>query len=110
HNLVERLVLTADGATFAGHRAKENASSEFLASTDNWFRPVQVRTGPDGALWVIDMYRFVIEHPRWITPGRQSRLDVRAGMDRGRIYRIYLKSSKPRPIAHLSALSTTELA
>ena len=58
-------------------------SSEFLASTDNWCRPVQVRTGPDGALWVVDMYRFVIEHPRWISPELLATLDVRAGADQG---------------------------
>ena len=50
HNLVHRLVLTQKGVTFSGRRAKGEETSEFLASTDNWFRPVQVRTGPDGAL------------------------------------------------------------
>ena len=61
------------GATFVGERAADEAESEFLASTDNWFRPVQARTGPDGALWIVDMYRYVIEHSRWIpqkTSGR----------------------------------------
>jgi putative membrane-bound dehydrogenase-like protein len=110
HNVVERLILTPHGATFDGHRAPQNASSEFLASTDNWFRPVQVRTGPDGALWVVDMYRFVIEHPRWIPPDRLARLDVRAGADQGRIYRIYPKGATPRSIPNLDSLATPELA
>src|SRR3989440_2254764 len=82
HNLVHRLVLEEKGVTFSGHRAKGEEKSEFLSSTDNWFRPVQVRTGPDGALWVVDMYRFVIEHPRWITPHRLAQLDIPAGADR----------------------------
>ena len=51
HNLVTRLVLEPDGITFAGHRDRGEERSEFFASADNWFRPVQVRTGPDGALW-----------------------------------------------------------
>jgi putative membrane-bound dehydrogenase-like protein len=110
HNLVQRLVLEPNGVTFSGHRAKENAASEFLASTDNWFRPVQVRTGPDGALWVVDMYRFVIEHPRWITPDRLARLDTRGGADKGRIYRIYPKGLKPRKIESLAALDDATLA
>ena len=41
-------------------------TAEFLASADPWFRPVHATTGPDGGLWVVDMCRFVIEHPRWI--------------------------------------------
>lgn len=104
HNLVTRLVLEPDGVTFAGGRADDEQRGEFLASTDNWFRPVQVRTGPDGALWVVDMCRFVIEHPRWIAPERLKTLDVRAGADMGRIYRVYPKGAKLRPIADLTKL------
>jgi putative heme-binding domain-containing protein len=48
-------------------------------------------TGPDGALWVSDMYRMVIEHPEWIPEAWQERLDVYAGNDKGRIYRVYRK-------------------
>jgi putative membrane-bound dehydrogenase-like protein len=110
HNLVQRLVLKPDGVTFAGHRAEDERASEFLAATDPWFRPVQVRTGPDGALWVVDMYRFVIEHPRWISPDRLATLDVRAGADRGRIYRVFPSDSRPRTMSRLENLTTVELA
>ena len=110
HNLVQRLVLAPAGVTFAGRRPAGDARSEFLSSTDNWFRPVQVRTGPDGALWVVDMYRFVIEHPRWIAPDRLARLDVRAGADRGRIYRVYPKAARPRAVEDVSKLATADLA
>ncbi len=88
HNLVHRLVVTPDGTTFAGKRAPGEEQSEFLASTDNWFRPAETRTGPDGALWVVDMYRAVIEHPKWISSNRLAHLDVRAGDKQGRIYRV----------------------
>jgi putative membrane-bound dehydrogenase-like protein len=88
HNLVSRLVLTRDGFNFKGERAADEQQSEFLASTDNWFRPTMIRTGPDGALWVADMYRAVIEHPEWIPPEYQRKMDLYAGNDRGRIYRI----------------------
>ena len=60
HNLVSRLQLTADGLTFKGRRAPDEQNSEFFASSDNWTRPTMIRTGPDGALWVADMYRQVI--------------------------------------------------
>lgn len=110
HNLVHRLVLEAEGLTFAGHRPERERDKEFLASTDPWFRPVQVRTGPDGALWVVDMYRFVIEHPRWISPEQLAKLNVRAGADKGRIYRVYPEGQPPRPVRRLDALPTRELA
>jgi len=109
HNLVRRLVLTPSGVTFTAARAADEAASEFLASTDNWFRPVQALTGPDGALWVVDMYRFVIEHPRWIPPDRLKSLDVRAGSDKGRIYRIYPQGAKLRPFNDLTQLTTTQV-
>lgn len=110
HNLVHRLILTPESVTFSGNRAATEQRSEFLASTDNWFRPVQVRTGPDGALYVVDMYRFVIEHPRWISPQVLARLDVRAGFEKGRIYRIARDGAKTRPVPNLAAMATNDLA
>jgi putative membrane-bound dehydrogenase-like protein len=110
HNLVRRLVLEPDGVTFAGRRAEGEEASEFFASTDPFCRPVQVRTGPDGALWIVDMYRAVIEHPRWISPGRLATLDVRAGADRGRIYRIVPEGRASRPVPRVDGLSGRDLA
>jgi putative membrane-bound dehydrogenase-like protein len=109
HNLVTRRVLEPNGVTFTAHRAPDEERSEFFASTDNWFRPVQARTGPDGALWIVDMYRFVIEHPRWIPSNRLARLDVRAGADMGRIYRVYPRGAKLRPIRDLTKLKDSQL-
>ncbi len=109
HNMVRRLVLTPSGVTFTAAKPADEVNSEFLASTDNWFRPVQALTGPDGALWVVDMYRFVIEHPRWIPPDRLKSLDVRAGSDKGRIYRVYPKDAKLRPFNDLTKLTTKQV-
>jgi putative membrane-bound dehydrogenase-like protein len=109
HNLVHRMLLKPNGVTFSAIRPADEEKSEFLASRDNWFRPVQMRTGPDGALWVVDMYRFVIEHPRWIPPERLAKLDPRAGDDKGRIYRVYPKSAKLRTVRNLTTLSPLEL-
>ncbi|HEY0456183.1 MAG TPA: neutral/alkaline non-lysosomal ceramidase N-terminal domain-containing protein, partial [Verrucomicrobiae bacterium] len=109
HNLVRRMLVVRDGVTFSARKPAGEARSEFLASTDNWFRPVEARTGPDGALWVVDMYRFVIEHPRWIPADRLSQLDVRAGASMGRIYRIYPASTPLSSIPDLTKSSDAEL-
>lgn len=109
HNLVHREVLTRD-LVFTSNRASDERDAEFLSSRDNWFRPVQARPGPDGALYVVDMYRFLIEHPRWIPAERLARINVRAGSDRGRIYRV-VPSDKPlRPIRNLKSLQGESLA
>jgi putative heme-binding domain-containing protein len=101
--------MTADGVTFKSRRAADEQTSEFLASSDNWCRPTMTRIGPDGALWVADMYRAVIEHPEWIPKDWQARLDLRAGHDMGRIYRVYPVDKQPRPIPRLDKLDTAGL-
>ncbi len=88
HNLIHREQMVRQGVTYHSHRLPDEQASEAIRSTDNWFRPVMVRTGPDGGLWIADMYRLVIEHPTWIPKAWQEQLDVRAGSDRGRIYRV----------------------
>ncbi len=109
HNLVRRAVLVPDGISYTTQRVADEAASEFLASTDNWFRPVEVRTGPDGALWVVDMYRFVVEHPRWIPAERLKELDPRAGANMGRIWRVFPTGKMPRPIRNLTKLTPSQL-
>src|SRR5439155_10155654 len=109
HDLVHREIMSPKGVTFTSRRAADEQHSEFLASSDNWTRPTSIQTGPDGALWVADMYRQVIEHPEWIPKDWQARLDLRAGHDMGRIYRVYPVGQKPRAIPRLDKLSTAEL-
>jgi putative membrane-bound dehydrogenase-like protein len=109
HNLIHREVLSASGVTFTSRRAPDEQKSEFLASSDNWFRPTSIQTGPDGALWFADMYRAVIEHPEWIPADWQKRLDLRAGQDKGRIYRVFPVGSKPRRVPRLDQLDTAGL-
>ncbi len=109
HNLIHREVLSRKNYTFSSMRALDEQTSEFLASSDPWFRPTSIQTGPDGALWVADMYRAVIEHPQWIPAFWQKQLDLRAGHDRGRIYRIVPVGAKRRPIPRLDQLDTAGL-
>ncbi len=109
HNLVHREILTPAGVTFTGARAATEQASEFLSSSDNWFRPTTVATGPDGALYIADMYRQVIEHPQWIPKETQAKYDLRAGRDKGRIYRVVPVGVKRRPIPRLDSLDTAGL-
>ncbi len=90
HNLVQHNVLADDGVSFSASRPVGEGKFDFFASEDRWSRPVMVRTGPDGALWVADMYRYMIEHPDWLPPvGKEELLPhYRLGDDKGRIYRI----------------------
>ncbi len=108
-NLVHRRQLVPDGVSFDSRRPSDEQGYEFLASTDSWFRPTSSRTGPDGALWIADMYRLVIEHPEWIDDEVEKSLFLRAGCDRGRIYRVYPSGANPRPIRKLDELSPVEL-
>ncbi|HEV3261576.1 MAG TPA: PVC-type heme-binding CxxCH protein [Gemmataceae bacterium] len=109
HNLVHREVMTPKGITFTSRRAADEQESEFLASSDNWTRPTTIQTGPDGALWMADMYRYVIEHPEWIPIEWQKKLDLRAGSDLGRIYRVYPVGSSPRAVPRLDRLDIAGL-
>jgi len=109
HNLVHREVMSRAGVRFVSRRAEDEQRSEFLASSDNWFRPTTLRTGPDGALWIADMYRAVIEHPDYIPAEWQKHLDLRAGDTMGRIYRVYPTDAPPRAIPRLDRLDTAGL-
>ena len=109
HNLVHREIVSAKGTTFTSQRAESEQDSEFMASTDNWFRPTMARTGPDGTLWVADMYRHVIEHPQWIPQEMQEKLDLRAGKEQGRIYRIVKDDTPLRSVPRLDQLTDSEL-
>lgn len=113
NNLVHREVLSYEGDTITSHRHPGDAESEFIASEDNWFRPSMARTGPDGALYVVDMYRLVLEHPEWIPAQIAHGLDLRAGEDRGRIYAVRPQAragqrSEPSHVK-LASASTAEL-
>jgi len=94
-NIVHRTVLTDNGPAWKGHRGEEG--KEFLASTDNWFRPVFLANGPDGALYLCDMYRKTIEHPQYLPKDVAAITDFQSGRNMGRIYRITAKGAAPAP-------------
>src|ERR1051326_4694224 len=108
-NLVHRDVLVTNGVTYIAKRAFP--TNEFLASPDNWFRPVNLANGPDGALYVCDMYRKTIEHPEYLPEATRKVTDFESGKTMGRIYRVVAanKPQSPLPRFDLSKLNTREL-
>jgi putative membrane-bound dehydrogenase-like protein len=106
-NLVHRKVLLPNGATYLAQRADSNV--EFLASTDNWFRPVNFANTPDGTLLLIDMYREAIEHPASIPEPIKRHLDLTSGKDKGRLYELRATGGKPPTRPKLSAADTSDL-
>ena len=108
-NLVHRKKVRADGVALRAERPADERRTEFLTSTDTWFRPVQGANAPDGALYVIDMYREIVEHPWLLPPGIKKFLDLNSGNDRGRIYRIVPDGFKQPKLPRLGQAGTAEL-
>jgi len=108
-NLVQRQVRAANGVTFSSRPAR--SGREFLASRDSWFRPVFSANGPDGALYIVDMYRKTIDHPQYLPEASREELDFEAGKQRGRIYRIVARDWKAeRKRVNLADLDAGALA
>lgn len=108
-NLVHRKKIYPDGPIVKAQRPAEEQKREFLASTDTWFRPVQFANAPDGCLYVLDMYRQTIEHPWSLPESLKKHLDLNAGNDRGRIYRIVPGKFARRMPPRLGSASMKEL-
>jgi putative membrane-bound dehydrogenase-like protein len=108
-NLVHRKVLVSKGVELEAMRGPGEEMREFAASRDTWFRPVQFANAPDGTLYVIDMYREVIEHP-WSLPDNLKKfLDLNSGNNRGRIYRIVPEGFKQPEQSRLDQATTGKL-
>lgn len=106
-NIVHRKALTPNGVGLIANRIDEK--KEFLASTDTWFRPAQFANAPDGNLYIIDVYREVIEHPASLPPAIKKHLDLTSGRDRGRIYRVTADGFRQTALPTLGKTSTAEL-
>ena len=109
-NLIKRNVVAEDGPLLTAH--DPHPGREFLASTDERFRPVSLTTGPDGALYVADMYRGLIQHSAYVTPYLKEQTlarDLVLPINRGRIWRIVPKDWKAPAIKKLSGASANDL-
>ena len=109
-NVVRRNILSEQDGVVSARNAYDQA--EFLASTDELFRPVNTYTGPDGALYIVDMYHGIIQHRFFLTSYLRQQAESR-GLDKviaaGRIYRVTHESTKQSLQPRLSKASSTEL-
>ncbi len=105
-NLVQRQVREARGVSFRSSPARSGV--EFLASRDSWFRPVQLANGPDGALYVVDMYRKDIDHPAYVPEESRRLFDFTAGRGMGRIYRVAAHDRPPTSAPEMLTAQTDE--
>src|SRR3954468_8635087 len=95
-NLVSRIIVSDDGTTLRARKAYDRG--EFLASTDERFRPVYLTNAPDGTLYIADMYRGIIEHRISVTEYLRDQIAARK-LDHptgyGRIYRVVHPFTQP---------------
>ncbi|MSU48426.1 MAG: c-type cytochrome [Opitutus sp.] len=111
NNIAHRKLVREDGTGFIAERPADERGTEFVRSRDRWFRPVNFATAPDGTLYIADMYRSLIEDPTTIPDGIVRHLDLAAGNDMGRIYRVVPASGFKQPAPpHLSTATAAELA
>ncbi len=88
-NLVKRNIVDKKGAYLEARQAYQGR--EFLASKDERFRPVNLYNAPDGSLYLVDMYRGIIQHETYLTDYLRSQIrsrNLQTPLGLGRIYRI----------------------
>jgi mono/diheme cytochrome c family protein/glucose/arabinose dehydrogenase len=108
-NLVSRFILSEDPNGLVASKAYRDVRGEFLASTDERFRPVNLSLAPDGTLYVVDMYRGIIEHKGYFTEYLRDYV-LKHKLDQpdsyGRIYRIVHDTTR-RDLTPLTAKATS---
>jgi mono/diheme cytochrome c family protein len=109
-HVIRREILTDRDGVLSGRNAYEE--KEFLASTDERFRPVNLYTAPDGTLYVVDLYRGILQHRQYMTSYLRRQI-IERGLDQGvgygRIYRIVHEAKKPGPQPALSRATPAQL-
>ena len=109
-NLVKRNVVKESGVILSGY--DPHPGTEFLASTDERFRPVHLATGPDGLLYIADMYRGLVQHGAYVTPYLREQTLTRKlvqPIHYGRIWRVVPKEWKKTSYTKLSGATSDEL-
>jgi putative membrane-bound dehydrogenase-like protein len=89
--LVTRYKVEPNGASLKATRVGDR--TEFFRSSDEWCRPVNFTTGPDGAIYICDIYRRWIDHARFFPEEFVKTHNMRQGENHGRIWRVVPKKS-----------------
>lgn len=109
-NLIKQNEIIEEGFMIRAENTYQN--KEFLASTDERFRPISLASGPDGAMYVVDMYKGIIQHAPYMTEYLREET-LKRGLDKpinmGRIWRISTKNKKYSKAPKLSEMNATEL-
>ncbi|WP_409034089.1 c-type cytochrome [Runella sp.] len=109
-NLIKRNILTFKSTQTAANQAVEK--TEFIASTDEGFRPVNLFNGPDGAMYIVDMHRGIIQHKAYISQYLAEQLAAKkldTLQNAGRILKVTHKETKLNPVPDLSKASAAQL-
>ncbi|MDO1447742.1 HEAT repeat domain-containing protein [Rhodocytophaga aerolata] len=113
---VGRFIRRAKITNEAGKKMLTNAyqQDEFISSTDMNFRPVNTYSGPDGCLYIVDMYRGIIQESTWAQPGSYLYDQIMTkGLEKniknGRIYRLVYEGIAPGPKPQMLNESTAKL-
>ncbi|MDB6150141.1 MAG: hypothetical protein JWQ44_1589, partial [Chthoniobacter sp.] len=111
-NVIHHTRLTPEGASYKAARLPGREETEFVRSTDMWWRPIEVRVGPDGAMYVADFYNQAVIHNDTRGPDH-NRVNAAVRPDRdhyfGRIWRLDHKSAKTLAVPNLAQLGTDAL-
>lgn len=106
--VVHEAILERNGSGF-----KEKDGWNLVSSADEWFGPVQAEVGPDGAVWVLDWYNFIIQHnptPEGFDNGKgNAYINPLRDRTHGRIYRVVYKNAKPQAIKSLDKNNSKSL-
>jgi len=101
--LVTRYKIEPNGASLKATRVGDR--TEFFRSSDEWSRPVNFTTGPDGAIYICDIYRRWIDHARFFPEEFVKTHDMRQGENHGRIWRVVPKGTKSGPAVPAGSLA-----
>jgi glucose/arabinose dehydrogenase/mono/diheme cytochrome c family protein len=104
--LIRRTLVTVEDGVTRLANAYEDQHGEFIRATDPLFRPVNMTTAPDGTLYIVDMYRGIIQQAEWTRKGSYLRgqieaHDLQKEIGRGRIYRLRHEDFEPGPAPHM---------
>ena len=112
-NIVHHQRLQPEGASYTAAKLPGREETEFIRSRDMWWRPIEVRVGPDGAMYIADFYNQAVIHNDTRGPDHNEvNAAVRPDRDHyfGRVWRINHKAARTVPVPDLSRAGDAELA